>query len=201
MGDTSGHIEVILGNMWGGKTTELIQKTGRYRAMGKGVRIFKPAIDDRYGLQQVTSHDRAQSEAYHLGDIGELERALSPEIGVIGIDEAQFFSDEVIDLSQRQANQGRIVIVAALYHDFRGRPFPFKDSTRTVYDLAAVADHVKVLPALCQYKGNGTTCGRDAAWVQRFVDGEVAPVGSPTIMVGAKELYEARCRQHFVRYD
>lgn len=201
MGDISGHIEVILGNMWGGKTTELIQKIGRYRAMGKGVKIFKPTTDDRYGLQQVTSHDRAQSEAYHLEDISELEKILPPETGVIGIDEAQFFSDEVIKVSQRQANQGRIVVVAALYHDFRGKPFPFKNSTQTVYDLAAIADHVKVLPALCQYQGNGATCGRDAAWVQRFIDGHIAPVDSPTVMVGAKELYEVRCRQHFVRYD
>ena len=202
MGDY-GRIEVILGNMYSGKTPALIDRMGRYRAEGEVVQIFKPALDDRFGLSKVQSHNQAHTEAYDVSDIGELLKKLQSDVEVIGIEEAQFFPGTIIPFCVDQANSGRIVVAAALYHDFRGQPFPFKDSARTVFDLAAIADEVSVLTSKCEYPKNGTRkkCGQPAPWVQRFINGEIAPKDSPTIMVGAHDSYSVRCRQHFVRYD
>tara|TARA_Y100000310_G_scaffold340821_1_gene437889 strand:+ start:49 stop:645 length:597 start_codon:yes stop_codon:yes gene_type:complete len=195
-----GRIELIMGNMFGGKTSELIRKIGRYKACQRPTQLFKP--DKRYSAQHVTSHDAAKTDAEYVTSLGQLEEMILPETKVIGIDEAQFYPDGIINLCKNQANGGRIVVVAALSKDFKGRAFAFKDSKRTVYDLAIEADHVKVLPSLCTYSDNGNLpCASDASWVQRFINGEVAPGDSPLVMEGAQEAYAPRCREHFVRYD
>ncbi len=189
--------------MHSGKTSALIDRIGRYRADGEVVQVFKPTLDDRYGPGIIKSHNKAQIAAHDVDDISELLEKLQPDVEVIAIEEAQFFPGTIIPFCVDQANSGRIVVAAALYHDFRGQPFPFKDSARTVFDLAAVADEVNVLTSNCEYPKNGThkKCGQKAPWVQRFINGEIASKDSPTIMVGAKDLYEVRCRQHFVRYE
>jgi thymidine kinase len=198
--------------MYSGKTTQLIQRVRLHLIAEQPVQVVKPALDDRYGLDHVVSHDKLQLEAQYInGGIEELESIIRPETTVIGIDEAQFFPEGIIEFCERQAGEGRHIIVAALARDYRGRPFPLKDSERTVYDFLAIADDVKVLTAKCTYRENGSRCMRDAAWVQRLINGEIAPPDSPTQMVGSKaELghttvvpvtYEPRCRAHFVRYD
>ncbi len=198
--NSTPHLELIIGTMYSGKSTELIRRVRRYEIAGLKCQLFKPAIDDRYGLDHVASHDDVRKEARYVKDIREIEQVLESDSRVIGIDEVQFLESAVVDFCNYQANQGRIVVAAGLLKDFLDKPFSFKDEKRTMADLVPFADHITYLKSICTYKDNGSICGHEATRVQRYVNDEVAPKNSPLVQVGGKESYAPRCREHFHFY-
>lgn len=180
----SGSIEVITGSMFCGKTDELIRRLRRATIARQKVQVFKPAIDNRYAVEKVTSHAGSEYNAKPIQSAPEILDWLDEFTTVVGIDEAQFFDDRVIPLCQELATRGIRVIVAGLDTDFRGEPFgpmPF---------LMAEAEVVDKLHAICM------VCGEPASRTQRLVDGRPARYNDPVVIVGASEMYEARCRLH-----
>ena len=198
--NTRPHLEIIIGTMFSGKSTELIRRVNRYEIAGYQVQLFKPGIDNRYSLNHVTSHDGLKREVCYIQDFSEIEDNIKKDTQVIGIDEVQFLSDGVIEFCDFYANQGGIVVVGGLLKDYRDQPFRFKNSERTMLDLLSLADHITSLKAICTYKNNSHICGEEASRVQRFVDGKVDDPNAPTERVGGSEAYQPRCRQHFQFY-
>ncbi len=194
-------LELIVGTMFGGKSTELIRRITRYEIVGMTVQVFGPSIDTRYSKDRITSHDKLQREANYVRSVQELEDKLSLSTQVIGIDEVQFFESSIIETCERYANRGKIVIAAGLLKDFRDEYFPFSDGKKSMSNMLKAADTSTILTAICNAKnGNGEICGSDATRVQRFIDGQVAPYDSPVVQVGGKESYAPRCRQHYQFY-
>jgi len=184
----SGRIELICGSMFSGKTEELIRRLRRARIAKQKVQVFKPSIDTRFAESEVTSHNGVQFEAIPVENAGQLLQALDPDTTVVGIDEAQFFDDEIVSLCERLADEGRRVIAVGLDTDFRGEPFG------PVPALMARAEQVDKLQAIC------VACGGAASRTQRLIDGKPAAYSDPVVLVGASEVYEARCRRcHEVR--
>jgi thymidine kinase len=180
----SGSIEVITGSMFSGKTDELIRRLRRATIARQKVQVFKPAIDDRYAIQKVTSHAGSAYDAYAIQGPAEIMNLLEDDTTVVAIDEAQFFDQRVITIAQNLADQGLRVIVAGLDTDFRGEPFG------PMPVLMAQAEFVDKLHAICM------VCGEPATRTQRIVNGKPAHYHDPVVIVGASELYEARCRKH-----
>ena len=177
-----GWIEVIAGVMFAGKSEELIRRVRRAIIAGKRVQVFKSHLDDRYGLYRVTTHDGLSVEAQPADSSAEIMREVRPETEVVAIDEAQFLDAGVVDVSAALAGRGVRVIVAGTDTDFRGEPFG------AMPQLLAVAEVIDKLHAIC------VRCGDPACRNQRLIDGRPARYDSPTIMVGGRESYEARCR-------
>ena len=184
MKHTTGLIEVVTGSMFSGKTDELIRRLRRARIARQKVQVFKPKIDNRYHLQKVTSHAGNEFEAFPIPDSSDLERCLDLDISVVGIDEAQFFDDGIVPVAVRLAGRGIRVIVAGLDMDFRGEPF----GCMPVF--LAIAERIEKLQAICM------VCGEPASRTQRLVNGSPARYSDPVVIVGASEMYEARCREH-----
>jgi thymidine kinase len=184
MKHTTGSIEVVTGSMFSGKTDELIRRLRRARIARQKVQVFKPKIDNRYHLQKVTSHAGNEFDAIPIPASSELEARLDPDTSVVGIDEAQFFDDGIVDMAVTLAGRGIRVIVAGLDMDFRGEPF----GCMPVF--LAIAERVDKLQAICM------VCGEAASRTQRLVNGSPARYGDPVVIVGASEMYEARCREH-----
>jgi len=184
-----GWIEVIAGVMFSGKTEELMRRVRRAIIARKRVQVFKSHLDDRYlGVLSVSSHDGRSVEAIPVDSSAQIASRIDPVAQVIAIDEAQFLDDGIVQVVTWLANSGRRVIVAGTDTDFRGEPFG------RMPQLMAVAELVDKLHAIC------VLCGAPATRNQRLIDGEPAPYDSPTIMVGGREAYEARCRAcHIVR--
>jgi thymidine kinase len=184
-----GWIEVIAGVMFSGKTEELMRRVRRAIIARKRIQVFKSHLDDRYlGVLSVSSHDGRSVEAIPVDSSAQIASRIDPVAQVIAIDEAQFLDDGIVDVVTWLANSGRRVIVAGTDTDFRGEPFG------RMPQLMAVAELVDKLHAIC------VLCGAPATRNQRLIDGEPAPYDSPTIMVGGREAYEARCRAcHIVR--
>ena len=180
----SGHVEVICGSMFSGKTEELIRRVRRACIARKTVQVFTPAIDIRYGASRVASHNGLDFEALPVERAEDIMQHVRPETAVVAIDEAQFFDDQIVAVAERLADSGRRVIVAGLDMDFRGEPFGPMPA------LICRADEVQKLHAICM------VCGEEANRTQRLVNGEPAHYDDPIILVGAAESYEARCRQH-----
>ena len=180
----SGRIEVICGSMFCGKTEELIRRTRRAVIAKQTVQVFKPIIDHRYGLQHVTSHDGQNFEAQPVARAGDIPALLAPNTTVIAIDEAQFFDSALVEIADDLAARGLRVICAGLDLDFRGEPFG------PMPLLLARAEEVTKLHAIC------VVCGEQASRTQRLVNGRPARYDDPIILIGAKEVYEARCREH-----
>jgi thymidine kinase len=180
----TGSIEVITGSMFCGKTEETIRRLRRATIAKQKVQVFKPIIDDRYSEDKVTSHAGHNFDAKPIQGSVEIIEMLDPDTTVVAIDEAQFFDDEIITISQQLADKGIRVIVAGLDTDFRGEPFG------PMPVLMSKAEKVDKLHAIC------VICGEDASRTQRLVDGEPARYDDPVVIVGASELYEARCRKH-----
>jgi thymidine kinase len=178
----SGWIEVICGSMFCGKTEELIRRIRRAQIARQKVQVFKPAIDTRYADREVTSHNGMQVAAVSVADTAQVRSLIEPDTTVIALDEVQFFDEDVIDLCDELASQGKRVIVAGLDMDFRGEPFG------PVPTLLARAERVDKLQAIC------VVCGEPASRTQRLIDGQPAAYDDPVILVGASEVYEARCR-------
>lgn len=183
----TGHIEVICGSMFCGKTEELIRRVRRAIIAKQKVKVFKPSIDDRYGIQNVTSHNGQQFDAIPVQSSHELLKLANGGTTVVAIDEAQFFDDGIVDVVQELADKHGIrVIIAGLDLDFRGEPFGPMPS------LLSVAEEVTKLHAIC------VVCGENASRTQRLVNGQPAKYHDPIVMIGAQESYEARCRKHHV---
>ncbi|MGD2177866.1 MAG: thymidine kinase [Anaerolineae bacterium] len=179
---TGGWIEVICGSMFSGKTEELIRRLRRAQIAKQKVQVFKPAIDTRFADREVTSHNGVQIEAIPVENTAQVYEMLAPNSTVVAIDEAQFFEDEVISLCEDLADRGLRVIIAGLDMDFRGEPFGPMPA------LMARAEQVHKLQAIC------VECGGPASRTQRLIEGKPADHSDPVILVGASEVYEARCR-------
>jgi thymidine kinase len=179
-----GSIEVVCGSMFSGKTDELIRRLIRATIAKQKVQVFKPAIDVRYAVEKVTSHAGSNFDAIPVEKAADIRTKLDADTTVVGIDEAQFFDAEVVDVAQELAGRGVRVLVAGLDTDFRGEPFGLMPV------LMAMAEHVDKLHAICM------VCGDEASRTQRLVNGRPARYDDPVVIVGASELYEARCRRH-----
>jgi thymidine kinase len=146
--------------------------------------VFKPVIDDRYNVDKVTSHAGVDFEALPINHSSEIHNALNSDTTVVAIDEAQFFDDGIVGVIDEMANNGLRVVVTGLDMDFRGEPFG------CIPVLLSKADKVDKLQAICM------VCGEPAGRTQRLVDGKPARYDDPIVIVGAAEMYEARCREH-----
>jgi thymidine kinase len=185
--DTIGHIspeeigwiEVICGCMFSGKTEELIRRVRRAQIAKQKVVIFKPRIDDRFSKDHIVSHSEQSFLSTIVDDASEIP-ALAREAHVVGIDEAQFFKENLVGICEKLADSGKRVIVAGLDQDFRGRPF------EPIPQLLAVAEYITKTLAIC------VVCGNPADRTQRKTR-----TSTERIAVGASELYEARCRKCF----
>ena len=182
-GTTPGWIEVISGVMFSGKSEELIRRMRRAVIAKKKVQVFKSHLDERYGgLYMVSSHDGTIVEAEPVRTSSEIMEKLRPGTEVVAIDEAQFLDRGVVAVANALAKRGVRVVVAGIDSDFRAEPFG------SMPELMAAAEVVDKLYAIC------VICGGPASRNQRLVNGKPAPYDSPTIMVGGRESYEARCR-------
>ena len=175
-------LEVVVGSMFSGKSEELIRRVKRSVIARRQVQVFKPLIDDRFGLEVVRSHDGDSFVALPVRTSGEIPSLLEPETSVVAIDEVQFFDPGIVDVARSLVESGKRVICAGLDLDFRGEPFG------PVPALLALAERVDKLEAIC------VVCGEPATRTQRIVNGIPADYDDPIIVVGAQEAYEARCR-------
>lgn len=180
----NGSVEVITGSMFSGKTDEMIRRLRRATIARQSVQVFKPTIDNRYQIEKVTSHAGTDFEAQAVERVSQINNLIKPETTVVAIDEAQFFEPEIVDLVQYLAGRDIRVIVAGLDTDFRGEPFGCMPV------LMSIAEKVDKFQAICM------VCGEPACRTQRLVNGHPARHDDPVIIVGASELYEARCRKH-----
>jgi thymidine kinase len=179
-----GSVEVICGSMFSGKTDELIRRLRRATIARQHVQVFKPAIDMRYAVEKVTSHAGSDFDAIPIGKAAEIRARLDEQATVVAIDEAQFFDNEIVRIVEELADRQLRVIVAGLDTDFRGEPFG------PMPELMARAEQVNKLQAICM------VCGEPASRTQRLVNGKPARYFDPQVIVGAAEMYEARCRAH-----
>lgn len=174
----TGWIEVICGSMFSGKTEELIRRLKRAQFARQRVEIFKPSLDTRFGNEVVVSHDENTIPSTSVDTVEQI-LLLVGEATVIGIDEAQFFGPELVSVCQHLANAGKRVIVSGLDQDYLGQPF------EPMPNLMAVAEHVTKLHAIC------VVCGAPANHSQRLA------ANDQRVLLGAKDVYEPRCRRCF----
>ena len=178
-----GYIEVVIGPMYSGKSEELIRRLKRANIAKQNVIVFKPGIDDRYSKDDVVSHSGYAINAVAIQKSSQIYDYIQNDTQVVGIDEVQFFDDEIVDIAIDLANKGIRVIAAGLDMDFKGEPFG------PTPRLLAVAEFVDKIQAIC------SVCGQPATRSQRLIDGKPAKYDEPIIQVGAVESYEARCRK------
>lgn len=178
-----GWIEVIAGCMFSGKTEELIRRLRRAEIAKQKVVIFKPKIDNRYSTDSIVSHSEQSLPSILIEDDSEIIK-LSSNAQVIGIDEAQFFSGNLVNICNSLANAGKRIIVAGLDQDYRGVPF------EPMPQLLAIAEYITKTLAICM------VCGNPADKTQRKT------ISSERVVVGAADIYEARCRKcHYIPED
>ncbi len=176
----TGWIEVITGSMFSGKTEELLRRLRRAQIAKQRVKLFKPSLDTRYSAQDVVSHDSNKMESTPISKPEELLQ-LAEDADVIGIDEAQFFDQTIVDVCNRLANQGKRVIVAGLDMDYKGQPFgpmPY---------LMAIAEYVTKVHAIC------IRCGNLANYSHRIDSSD------QLIELGEKDKYEPLCRACYLK--
>lgn len=177
-GNKSGWIEVICGSMFSGKTEELIRRLKRAKIANQKVEIIKPKIDTRYSEEEIVSHDKSRIESRVLDDSSKIYSVVK-DCQVVGIDEVQFFDNDIVNVCRKLANQGLRVIVAGLDKDYRGVPF------EPVPELLCEAEYITKTQAICM------KCGGPANFTQRITK------SSERVLLGAKDKYEARCRTCF----
>jgi thymidine kinase len=176
----TGWIEVVCGCMFSGKTEELIRRLRRAQIAKQKVAVFKPRIDNRYSSEHIVSHSEQSLVSQVVDDAQEI-LATAGDAQVVGIDEGQFFKVNIVNVCEELANQGKRVIVAGLDQDYRGKPF------EPMPQLLAIAEYITKTLAICM------VCGNPADRTQRKT------AQSERVVVGAKDIYEARCRKchHF----
>jgi thymidine kinase len=166
--------------MFSGKSEELIRRLRRARIARLKVQVFKPEIDVRYSRDHIVSHSEMRHESVTVRSAAELLARVEPETQVVGIDEGQFFDNELVGVVNQLADRGVRVIIAGLDQDYTGKPF------EPMPQLLAVAEYITKTHAIC------VRCGHPANYSQRTVEVE------GQVVVGAADAYEARCRRCFV---
>lgn len=178
-----GWIEVIAGCMFSGKTEELIRRLRRAKIAKQRVKIFKPKIDIRYSTEEIVSHSEQSLPSEMVEDAQEI-LTKSLDADVIGIDEAQFFANDLVDVCNKLADSGKRVIVAGLDQDYKGEPF------EPIPQLLAAAEYITKTLAIC------VVCGNPADRTQRKI------ASDERVLVGSTDSYEARCRKcHYIPGD
>ena len=175
-----GWIEVVTGSMFSGKSEELIRRLRRAQIARQRVQIFKPLIDDRFSENHIVSHSDMRIESENVANSDQLLARVSPDTEVVGIDEGQFFDNELVNVVNTLAQRGIRVIVAGLDQDYTGKPF------EPMPQLLAIAEYITKTHAICM------RCGQPANYSQRTFESE------ELVAVGAGGMYEARCRRCFV---
>ncbi len=175
-GEKRGWIEVICGSMFSGKTEELIRRLKRVKIANLKVEIFKPAIDTRYDDTKIVSHDTNAIHSTPVSSANDI-LALVNDVDVVGIDEAQFFDNEITAICETLALRGIRVIVAGLDMDYKGNPFG------QMPNLLSIADYITKLHAICMKCGN----------IANISYRKTADAGQ--VVLGEKDIYEPRCRQ------
>jgi len=184
----AGWVEIITGVMFSGKSSELIRRVERAMIAQQELLVFKPSIDNRYSDTEIATHNGITIEAKIVDDVAAIKNKIKEyqqdyELDVVAIDEGQFFSQQLVELVDDLAAEGYRVIVAGLETDFAGRGFA------PIPELMARAEYVTKLHAVC------VKCANPATRNQRLIDGQVASIDDPVVVVGADESYEARCRR------
>ena len=172
-----GWLEVICGSMFSGKSEELIRRLRRAIIAKQKVQAFKPEIDNRYSPDDIVSHDDRRIECCKVRSASEILDQVDADTKVVGIDEAQFLGDELVDVCEKLAKDGKRVIVAGLDQDYRGKPF------EPIPQLLALAESITKIMAVCM------VCGAPANKTQRLIESD------ERIVVGADKVYEPRCRK------
>jgi thymidine kinase len=175
----TGWIEVICGPMFSGKSEELMRRLRRAKIARKRLQVFKPVIDTRYSADEIVSHGAVRMKSEPVSKSGEILTRLDWRTQVVGIDEANFFGQDLVEVTSQLADSGKQVIVAGLDTDYMGRPFP------PMPDLLTLAESITKTLAICM------RCGNPAKHTQRLVE------SNDLIVVGAADIYEARCRRCF----
>tara|TARA_B110000438_G_C15765248_1_gene629262 strand:+ start:1072 stop:1626 length:555 start_codon:yes stop_codon:yes gene_type:complete len=170
-----GRLEVICGCMFSGKTEELIRRIRRAQIAKLSVIVFKPIIDSRYSESQIVSHNNIKIESHSLKSSIEINN-YSSDFDVIGIDEAQFFDEKILNVCKKLANDGKRVIVAGLDKDYKGLPFG------SMPELMCESDYLDKLRAIC------VRCGQSASYTKRISN------ETDQVVIGELDKYEARCR-------
>jgi thymidine kinase len=177
---TAGWIEVIAGAMFSGKSEELIRRLRRAKIARQKIQVFKPEIDSRFSNDHIVSHSEIRHESANVRTSEDIRARIEPDTQVIGIDEAQFFDNELIPIVNELAERGVRVIVAGLDQDYTGKPW------EPMPQLLAIAEYITKTHAIC------VKCGQPANYSQRIFESE------ERVAVGGGEMYEARCRSCFV---
>ncbi len=181
----TGSLEVICGSMFSGKSEELIRRLKRAEIGQQNVLVFKHSLDTRKTVKHITSHNGSKMKAYALNNANEILELVEEDTQVVGIDEVQFFSKDIVNVAYKLVEMGKKVIAAGLDLDFRGVPFG------SIPLLMALADKSIKLKAVC------ICCGSNAHFTQRLINNQPAKHNDPVILVGAEEFYQARCRSCF----
>ncbi len=177
-----GKLEVICGPMFSGKSEELIRRLRRAMIAKQRAVAFKHSLDNRTSVKHIASHDGRTIKAFPVDSTEAILKHLTPDVDVVGIDEIQFFSPKIVSLINQLINEGKRVIVAGFERDFRGLPMG------SMPIILALADSVLKLSAIC------AICGNEAQFSQRIINGKPAKFEDPTIVIGAQDCYQARCR-------
>ena len=177
---SAGWVEVIAGSMFSGKSEELIRRLRRAKIARQKVQVFKPLIDSRFSDNHIVSHSEMRHESSNIHSASEIRDKTEPDTEVVGIDEGQFFDDELVNVANELAARGVRVIIAGLDQDYTGKPF------EPMPQLLAIAEYITKTHAICM------KCGQPANYSQRTFESE------ERVAVGAADKYEARCRACFV---
>jgi thymidine kinase len=176
----AGWVEVIAGSMFSGKSEELIRRLRRAKIARQKVQVFKPEMDSRFGDNQIVSHSEMRHDSSNSRSAAEVLAKVEPDTEVVGIDEGQFFDNELVNVANELARRGVRVIIAGLDQDYTGKPF------EPMPQLLAIAEHITKTHAICM------KCGQPANYSQRTFESD------ERVAVGAADKYEARCRRCFV---
>ena len=177
---SAGWVEVIAGSMFSGKSEELIRRLRRAKIARQKVQVFKPLIDSRFSDNHIVSHSEMRHESSNIHSASEIRDKTEPDTEVVGIDEGQFFDEELVNVANELAARGVRVIIAGLDQDYTGKPF------EPMPQLLAIAEYITKTHAICM------KCGQPANYSQRTFESE------ERVAVGAADKYEARCRACFV---
>src|SRR5256714_8532560 len=176
----AGWVEVIAGSMFSGKSEELIRRLRRAKIARQKVQVFKPELDSRFSDGQIVSHSEMRHESANSRSAEEILAKVDPDTEVVGIDEGQFFDNDLVDVANTLARRGVRVIIAGLDQDYMGKPW------EPMPQLLAIAEYITKTHAICM------KCGQPANYSQRTFESE------ERVAVGGEGMYEARCRPCFV---